>query len=327
MRIVSESTNVLHEEPRSDDNAGPNQDQVNKQTADGHRVPRPIVRQVQIHASLVRPHVTLDSFLRLEPRLSATEDDNPHTQEVDGSIGDIHMPETRQDRDSVCMQIYGVPETWLSLVSQTTRLANVMERIPSGEGASDAATQASLQSRASRLENTICSLSSRDALGASSEAEDVSHTADVEQPHVHMQRALNSALMIFFYRRIRNIHPWVLRHDIDSVINSLHAFDFALEKGGLRGPGSAWAAFVAGAEAITPRQRRQTVAWLDRASSKSGFVSYATSKEVILETWRQRDASPLCDASYANRSGSPSDMCFPTWMEVCRTKRWWPLLC
>ncbi|CAI6100656.1 unnamed protein product [Clonostachys chloroleuca] len=268
MRIVSESTNVLHEDSTLDEDTSDG----NQNSETGRSFARAPTHHYHhpVQAMPTRHHdVTLDNFLRLEPRVPSGQGLNPHVQkeDSDSSVGDIHMPDARQDRDSVCMQIYGVPETWLSLVSQTTRLANVMERLTASKNPLDAEHLASLQPRASRLENTICTFVSNNQTTNTTE----SGILDTNRPHMHMLKALNSALMIYFYRRVRNINPWAMRHDISDVIESLEEFDSSLGQNGLLGPGTAWAAFVAGAEAMTAKQRGQIVAWLDAASAKSGF--------------------------------------------------------
>lgn len=210
------------------------------------------------------------------------------------------------------MQIYGVPENWLSLVSQITRLANVTERLLTAGEKTDAEILVSLQPRASFLENAVCLFRSRHHF-TSKDNEDMEAEGAVA-PHTHMVRALSSALVVFFYRRIRNTNPLVLQDSVDQVITSLHAFDEALEQKGLLGPGTAWPAFIAGAEAMASDQRQQILAWLRKGSVKSGFTSYRTSEEVLLETWKRRD-----EAGGATNSA--------TWMDACRSLGRWPLLC
>lgn len=217
-------------------------------------------------------------------------------------IQEIHLADSMQDRDNMYLQIYGVPETWLRLVSQITRVANVLDRIATKKEV-DAETFIAVQPRVTELENAVCLFRSRHE----TDSENVAST-----PHAHMVGALSSALVIFFYRRIRSIHPLVLQDSVDKVIEYLHAFDASLEQSGLLGPGTAWPAFIAGAEAMSEKQRRSITAWLDRGLGKSGFEGYRTSKEVLSEVWRR------------NQAGDAGT--FSTWMSVCREMGKWPLL-
>ena len=319
MRIVAESTNILHGSRSVRVSA---LDQL--RTAVGEDETRD--RTIQPHTGRNSGDVTLDNFLRLESR-PADWDLNIHSPKDPGSsIRDIHLEDSRQGRDDMFMQIYGVPETWLSLVSQTTRLANVMDRLMTDNKQSNAETLLSLQSRASRLEDTICSFvagthsSSKFMLGNL----DTANETPRRTPHEHMLCALSSSLVIFFYRRIRNTNPWILRNNVADVIESLKGFDQALEEHGLPGPGTAWPAFIAGAEATTSEQREYISYWLDSACTKSGFASYQVAKEVLLETWKQRDEAPI----YGGRNGGLSQAGpAPTWMDICKYNNRWPILC
>jgi arginine metabolism regulation protein II len=293
MRIVSESLNVYRDENHAIEApfARPNANNSRSQTA-------------SVPVQSINPDMTLDNFLHLEPR-------KLHGQKQRRDIKDIHLADASQDHENMYMQIYGVPETWLSLVSQITRLANVMDRL-SASKKSDAEALMSLQPRASYLENAVCLFRSRHSESSTMSASPSS--APGGTPHMHMVRALASALVMFFYRRIRNVNPLVLQDSVNDVVNSLHAFDEALERNNLLGPGTAWPAFIAGAEA-RQRQRQDIADWLDKGFSRSGFESYRASKEVLTEVWRRRDEA----------EGMPSgDVC--TWMEVCRDLHRWPLV-
>ncbi|RGP77150.1 hypothetical protein FLONG3_4665 [Fusarium longipes] len=292
MRIVSESLNVFHDENHAIETpfANPNT-----------KASKPAAVPVQS----INPDMTLDNFLHLEPR-------KLHGQKTRRDIKDIHLADASQDQENMYMQIYGVPETWLSLVSQITRLANVMDRL-SARQKPDAEALMALQPRASYLENAVCLFRSRHSEGSPSVSASPS-SGPGGTPHMHMVRALASALVIFFYRRIRNVNPLVLQDSVNDVVDSLHAFDEALERNNLLGPGTAWPAFIAGAEA-RGRQRMDITEWLDKGFSRSGFESYKSSKEVLTEVWRRRD----------EMGSMPSgDVC--TWMEVCRDLRRWPLV-
>lgn len=302
MRIVSESTYVFYE-THAAEYSGVRQapghptsaslDRPKNRSQPGNNVNQP-----------TKPHVTLDSFLHLQPKPLHQAHVNENAER---DIRDIHLAGSRSDQNNMYMQIYGVPETWLSLVSQTTRLANVVDRLSTAK-TSDAEALLSLQPRSSHLENAVCLFRSRHQLGAG----DLASTPGVTL-HTHMVHALSSALVIFFYRRIRNVNPLVLQDSVDRVIGSLRDFDAALERNGLSGPGTAWPAFIAGAEALSAGQRRSIASWLDKAFGKSGFAAYRVSKEVLVEVWKRMDEAD-------------GDGGFTNWMEVCRQMRKWPLL-
>lgn len=53
--------------------------------------------------------------------------DDPKDQNKD--FPDIHLHDSRKSLHTLARQVYGISQTWLSLVLQTTRLANVLEKL------------------------------------------------------------------------------------------------------------------------------------------------------------------------------------------------------
>ncbi|KAL4883523.1 fungal-specific transcription factor domain-containing protein [Aspergillus karnatakaensis] len=297
MRIVSESTNVAYNQ------------RVMPST-------RPLSTMNSHPNNTIKSDIALDNFLHLQPQQtldSTTDTDKDHNGQ------DIHFETSLQSPGNMYMQIYGVPETWLSLVSQTTRLANVIDRLSPSEKPRDAQILASLQPRAAYLENAICLFQTRHSSPNTTTATGHGETKQQTKPHMFMVQALSSALVIFFFRRVRKINPLLLQNSVNSVISALHAWDDALIRHGLLGPGTAWPAFIAGAEAMAQPQRQQAILWLDNGFSKAGWAGYKTSKEVLLEVWKKRDELQTGVAA--------STTSIPTWMDICRETGSWPILC
>nr|RBQ95924.1 hypothetical protein FVER53263_08468 [Fusarium verticillioides] len=159
MRIVSESLNVYLDE--------------------NHAIEAPFRTTT---SRSINPDMTLDNFLHLEPR-------KLHGQKTKRDIKDIHLADASQDHENMYMQIYGVPETWLSLVSQITRLANVIDRLSTSKK-SDAEALMALQPRASYLENAVCLFRSRHSENTTMSA---SPSAPGGTPHMHMTERRRTA--------------------------------------------------------------------------------------------------------------------------------------
>lgn len=274
--------------------------------------------------------IKLDDFFRLEPRylsLNPGSDLRRHNIPV-ADVSDIHLCGSGQDASNMYMQIYGIPETFLRLVSQVTRLANTMDRYRSEVNKGDAEALTCLQPRATQLENTICTFAIQCRADVPTDVAPGSCSLIEAQPHTEMLQALGSALVIFFYRRVRHSHPLILQSSVDDVITGLQRFDKALARCELKGPGTAWPVFIAGCEAMTHRQKQQIMAWIDAAIEKSGFRSYKVAKKIMVEVWVRRGqrTSPTSQSD----NGDFSDVVASnrvTWMEVCRDTRQWPLLC
>ncbi|GLA33870.1 hypothetical protein AnigIFM63309_003893 [Aspergillus niger] len=258
----------------------------------------------------------LDDFLRLDRRPSDSDLDIDEPKEDDVGLYDIHLQDSRKYPATLYSQIYGVSETWLSLVSQTTRLANVMEtfrvarEMRQGNNASLEAWEA-LHRRSARLESMVCTFASR-----RTEDNICDSTNILAKSHGCLLQALNSALVIFFYRRIRQVHPAILESQVDKVISSLNEFDVALVEADHTGPGTVWPLFIAGCEATTPERRQSITLLLDKGEARCGFSAYHTVRDVMNHVWDKQDA-------HFTRSRGEA---FPTWLDVVKSKQIWPIL-
>ena len=260
------------------------------------------------------PNPRLDDFLRLESQNSDNDLNIDEPKDRGKGFHDIHLHDSRSFPETLYKQIYGIPETWLSLVSQTTRLANV---IATFVAARDAGKKVSLeawetlQRRAYRLENMICSFNLGLTRGAQVDLQATS------KPHAYMLDALNGALLIFFYRRIRDAHPAVVQGHIDSVITALEECSASMSQNDPTGPGTAWPAFIAGCEAITSHRREAIMRWLDHANSISGYSSYITARDILTKVWCRQDEH------LSTSRGDP----MPSWIDVVKQDQIWPLFC
>ena len=295
MRIISESTNVSHDAPLSTELAGiPTAENCFTQAS---------VDGLPLHSFQEASDKGLDNFLYLVEYKTRPLLDTDTSQKTAEGQFDLHLTSPLVDRDGMCMQIYGVPETWLRLVSQTTRLANLLDRLNPGVSGANFELFTRLQTTSATLEGAVCAFQER-----------FQQPTQGASPHEYMVRALSAALVIFFYRRVKRIRPLMLQESVTQVITSLHAFDFALQQYNMPGPGTAWPAFMAGAEAMHQPQRQAITAWLDKANLRSGWKGYTTSQRILDELWKRKDTL------VGNHQ-------LPTWVEVCRDLRCWPLLC
>ncbi|CAI7565594.1 unnamed protein product [Penicillium glandicola] len=303
LRIVGESTFVLHDYNLSSSSF----------EALGSRFQSRCTPRLEEMGN-TEPNPRLDDFLRLETQNSDNDLNIDEPKDQASGLHDIHLQDSRSNPETLYKQIYGIPETWLSLVSQTTRLANVLEtfRIAREAGQTmNLEAWETLQRRSTRLENMICSFS----LGRTRAGVMELH-AD-SKPHGHMVEALNAALVIFFYRRIRQTHPAALQGYVDSVIAALQACNATLSQNDPTGPGTAWPLFIAGCEAISTARREAIMSILDRASSVCGFAAFGTARTIITEVWRKQD-----EHMAANRGES-----MPSWVDTVKQGQTWPLFC
>ncbi|KAF4956244.1 hypothetical protein FSARC_11643 [Fusarium sarcochroum] len=251
-RVVSESTYVLRDfenanvpviaHPFGQSNDG---DPVTRRTGDGI-ADRPAM-----------PNVNLDDFLHLEPH--HVESDSSSRESGSEKLHDIHLKQGRGISESTFMMLYGVSETWLSLVSQTTQLANWIEASEYGSKEKDLRRHEHVERQKESLEHRICSFASpTPTTGLSADLDYLSNASSQEgrlTARSHLVRALNLALVIFFYRRIHNVHPHILQDYVSNVIHALQEFESRCEREKQGGPGSPWPAFMAGCEAVAKENR------------------------------------------------------------------------
>ncbi|KAJ4298018.1 hypothetical protein N0V90_005917 [Kalmusia sp. IMI 367209] len=283
------------------------------------------------HAERLPPrsghNARLDDFLRLEPHGSDSDLDIDEFKETEVSLRDIHLNDSRQYHGTMYNEIYGISETWLSLVSQTTRLANILDATKYAKD-TDGHFLEFLQKRASRLENIVCSFALKDPPDDDGEEDGITTTA--RSVNHHMLQAMNSALVILFYRRIRNVNPLILQGHVGSVIQSLQDFDATLVSEGISGPGSAWPAFIAGCEALSRRYRDFIMAWLDKGFEKCGLETFGISRRLMKEVWKRQDErQQLPDPGSAGSNQSRASKLVShqhTWVDVCREQEVWVTL-
>lgn len=277
-------------------------------------------------------HAQLDDFLRVQPHETDSDSDLEAPKDRETGLRDIHLEDMRQDSQTMMMEIYGIPESWLSLLSQTTRLANVIEIIDASKGQVSRQFQASIQRKTTRLEHMICSFAfNREWLQSMSSSRTTAPSHDGHQhnsANESMLQAMSSALVIFFYRRIRKVHPCILQGHVNDVIDALKSFDRALGENSMTGPGTPWPCFIAGCEAMQTASQDWLLNWMERASGLLASDGVRDALDIMREVWKRRDAANATTAhGRINRNNGDQSQkrteleC--TWVDIlCERKSW-----
>ncbi|KAJ5819452.1 hypothetical protein N7474_005043 [Penicillium riverlandense] len=289
-RIVGESTYVLH--------------------GKGNAITEQRVTALQFQSG---PDARLDDFLRLEIVPDREEPDYeqlPKEHEV--VLQDVHLEDPRLYHETMFLQIYGISEHWLSLLSQTTRLSNVKDSL-----GAKSQMQEWLKTRIKRLEDRICTFVARHTLPDGAPPK--------PRPTEYMLEALNSGLVIFFYRRLRDVNEWILQSHVDNVISALRRFDESMAQQNIQGVGTPWPAFISGCEASPGTRRKALQHWLEQAWWKTGLQSYSTAKDMMQMVWSARDqATDSSRSSVKNIGGKASATPAATnWVDISRERKQW----
>ncbi|KAJ5983466.1 hypothetical protein N7481_005565 [Penicillium waksmanii] len=294
LRIVGESTYVLQDFTASKQFI----DALNYQIQTCR--PENMKRPSQSASDRITHH---DDFLHMEHSDNDLDIDSPKDSRKD--IPDIHLHDSRKSAATLAKQVYGISETWLSLVSQTTRLANVLEKVKAAQNADmqmDSKISRFLQERSDRLESVIHSY-----IGPSDQSSSLAEPPDA---YAHVFQAFNAGLVILFYRRVRKVHPGILSGQVDIVIRSLQALHAELPTVDHTGPGTIWPVFMAGCEAMTNDKRNAILELLEKSDQNCRLPPFQTARCVMTSLWEKYDKEPLY-----------------SWMDILKEHRAWPMFC
>ncbi|CRG83251.1 Transcriptional regulatory protein pro-1 [Talaromyces islandicus] len=304
-RLVGESTYVLHDHTHT----------TSVTEAVNTYLPRHSAECLpsQSEPSLNEPVPRLDDFLRLEVPKAGSDLNIDEAKDKQTGLHDIHLQDSRRFPDTLYKEIYGIPETWLSLLSQTTRLANVMETVRKASISPQRRASeilAALHKRSGHLENMICLFHLRN----SSQID--SGTVGTPRSQNSLSLAMNAALVIFFYRRVRQVHPVILSSYVDIVIAALSEFDWT-DSSGVVAPATVWPIFIAGCEALTSTRRTAILQFLQKAETIYRFPAFKIAVDIMTELWS------LQDEHLETNQSDP----MTTWTDIIRRRRIWPLFC
>lgn len=214
------------------------------------------------------------------------------------------------------------------MVSLTTRVANIMRVVDSSGAANGAEMRNSLDGIAGQVENTtwalvtnegaLHSLTSASASNhgglSNSDATSVSH-----HPKTYIVQALNSALVIFFYRRVYGLSRCLLQPYVHEVVTALKDFSLACEVYRIEASGSPWPAFMAGCEAMNGAVRHYLSSWMRRGFDQTGFDRFKTMLNCMEQVWKQQEA-----LNPADNKGSTKGV--PCWESYCRDQQLYVML-
>lgn len=285
MRIIGETTHVLH--------ASENHIAASHMESEMDSVWK-LQKAEALSPSWVPPgyDMHLDDFYVVKP----------NSANAPGDV-DFNLTDPTGWTESSYLQLYGISQSWLIFVSQTTRLANFLDKLAEESNREEnSEILVSLEKQKDELEEAIYSFV----------AANVESDESVLNPHQYMVRTLNPALIIFFNRRIRKVNSWILQEHVNTVIQTLRDCEVSLAAHNLEGPGAPWPVFMAGCEAMNDTQRDYFTNWMQSALDKTGFTRFQTMKAVMQEVWQRRDKNIGGDSW--------------TWMSILREKSLYVML-
>lgn len=241
------------------------------------------------------------SNFRIYPNIVFSE--NIMAMEKDPAVAqrDLHLAIPGRWSLTLFPKIYGIAESFLMLLSQVIRLANERD-ISLHQSEEGMLNLRDFWIRAKALEKAIR------VLLVSCDGH--THWADESQVEGKPRaRAMYTALLIFFHRRINDLDPSLLQREVEAVRDFLEQVrvDEAGEGGENMGT-LIWPAFIAACEAVHSETQMFFSYWFESCFAMTGLNSASVARQIIEMIWAKRE-----------ESGLDGEMC--NWPDILRAKK------
>jgi arginine metabolism regulation protein II len=187
--------------------------------------------------------------------------------------------------------IYGIPESLMSLLSQVIRLANEQELLHRGGPTVDARIAGELKRRASLLEQYILSWEQSPRSKSVTVKGGQDTAIGQNQPASHfMVQAMHQALILFYYRRVPNISALILQDTVRKCLDFLTQYDTACLEESVAQSDSAilWPGFVAACEALDPELQTSLLDWLVATGHRTSLGPFSAAAGTAQCVWKAR---------------------------------------
>lgn len=273
LRILEESTDIQLRE-----------DQFQKQSGEYHG-------STQMSMSGIRTSIWADN-------LTLCPDDTRH-----GSLASTGI-QSGCSIDSIAIfeQIYSVPVSLFKLIARATEVAREMEELRKC-GLSPETDVDLLWSEVKTLEQQICDWKNQYGEFGSNQGDSLPR----ESLLYHLAEAIHAALMIFFYRRVRDMHSGAVQHWVKQTADHLLTVERLKLECGDRSANLCWPGFIAGCEATGAEIRRQWSQWFDRSYKDSHIRMFDVARVAMEDIWRTKDTSGTCGHSWSEALRGATD--------------------
>ncbi|KAL4874367.1 fungal-specific transcription factor domain-containing protein [Aspergillus karnatakaensis] len=206
---------------------------------------------------------------------------------------DIHLEVMGQWDDTLFPDIYGIPESLIALLSQVIRLANEQELLHRGDPAVSARIAGDLKRRARVLEQYILSWDQSPDLTTTKNSQSTTVTQNLTAAHF-MAKAMQQALVLFYYRRVPNISALILQDNVRSCLEFLGRYDEARVQESETAPchnvdpAILWPGFVAACEALGPDLQSGLQDWLIATGHRTSLGPFSAAVGTAQCVWKAR---------------------------------------
>ena len=180
------------------------------------------------------------------------------------------------------------------MIAQATEVAREMENLRKYGLSSDTDVE-TLWAEVKTLEQHICDWKNQYE----------KHGSDQNDSHCreallyHLAEAIHAALMIFFYRRVRDMHSGAVQHWVKQTADHLLTVERLKAQCGDRSANLCWPGFIAGCEATGKQMRQQWSEWFERSYRDSHIRMFDVARAAMENVWRAKDTSGVCGHSWS----------------------------
>lgn len=223
----------------------------------------------------------------------------PHTHD----IMNLDFMQCLVSPKSTFEQIYSVPETLFKFIFETTELAREAERLRALHRRATHTDHDEFATKVKKLENNICEWEHEGRQSCNS-----MHLPSGERFPYHLVQAIYAALMIYFYRCVRDVNAVVLQPYVQQTIYHLTEFDKQKERSKDQSSHICWPWFIAGCEATRPQTRQQISEWLERFAKHSRMRMFSVALKAIRKVWAARSLPGKQNLSWGSILGEFNDL-------------------
>ncbi|KAL2816814.1 fungal-specific transcription factor domain-containing protein [Aspergillus cavernicola] len=181
-------------------------------------------------------------------------------------------------------QIYSLPDSLFRLIMETTQLASDVDRLRHQRRKNT--DHDAFAERVKKLEDRICEWEYYYT--------ETTYPSDPTTPPLkerfpyHLTQAVYTALIIYFYRSVRDVNGIALQPYVQKTIYHLIEYDKHKEKHKDGSSDICWPGFIAGCEATSPESRQQISAWLEKSAISNGMLMFKVALQAVQRVWAAR---------------------------------------
>ena len=208
---------------------------------------------------------------------------------------DIHLDVSGNWPLTLYPDIYGIPESIMTLHSQTISLANEKPKLDAAALA-DPAKSIALTQHIRTLEQQIWSWSMQES-GVPEGPERPGPLVTADTPFYDkpdnklLVLTMHEAIIIYFYRRVYNMNAMMLQDRVKAAMDYIQPYieignydqDFSISVG--------WALFIAACEAATPELQARAMECLEAIDGQGVFIETSQPSAIVKTVWEQRRQS------------------------------------